>query len=82
MLRRFANFVRSPIDVVLPTVTSNPARILRDSGRGSIRQGARGDVVVLEPDGTVQMTFVDGRLAHATRLGSTWLTTDNDREKT
>jgi N-acetylglucosamine-6-phosphate deacetylase len=81
VLRRFANFVRSPIDAVLPTVTSNPARILGESRRGSVRQGARGDVVVLEPDGTVQMTFVDGRLAHAARLASPSPTSDTMREK-
>jgi N-acetylglucosamine-6-phosphate deacetylase len=41
--------------------TANPARVLGDSARGTIRAGARADIAVLSPKGEVIECFAGGR---------------------
>jgi N-acetylglucosamine-6-phosphate deacetylase len=45
--------------------TVRPARLLGIEGeRGTLRPGARADLVVLEPDGSVRETWIGGRRVH------------------
>ncbi|MFV0525961.1 MAG: N-acetylglucosamine-6-phosphate deacetylase [Acidimicrobiales bacterium] len=49
------------------TVTETPARALGLTDRGRIGVGLRADLVGLDPDGRVVLTFVNGRLAYDRR---------------
>ena len=50
-----------PLERALPPFTSNPARLLRLAGKGSIRTGADADLVVLNEDHRVRDVMVRGR---------------------
>jgi N-acetylglucosamine-6-phosphate deacetylase len=47
----------------LATVTSTPADVLGLTDRGHLRQGARADLVLLEPDGQLVATIIAGTTA-------------------
>jgi predicted amidohydrolase YtcJ len=74
MLHRYITHARLNVETALPAYTSTPARLLGDKQRGALGAGMRGDVAVFESNGTVAMTFVDGRLVYAARS----VTTDPD----
>jgi beta-aspartyl-dipeptidase (metallo-type) len=51
-----------PLARLLPAFTSNPARLLRLAGKGTIAQGGDADLVVLDADHAVRTVIVRGRL--------------------
>lgn len=53
--------------VALAAASANPARLLGDRGRGALRPGARGDVVVLTPALEVVVSIVAGRIVYDAR---------------
>jgi beta-aspartyl-dipeptidase (metallo-type) len=49
-----------PLERVLPAFTSNPARLLRLAGQGTIATGGAADLVALDRDGAVRTVIVRG----------------------
>jgi N-acetylglucosamine-6-phosphate deacetylase len=64
-VRNVASFTGAGLRAAATAASSAPASLLGDRSRGHLRPGARGDVVVLRPDGTVVATVVAGRVAGA-----------------
>ena len=61
-LRNLERFAELPILEAVAACTLRPARLIGVEGeRGSLRVGARADLVVLDPDRTVYETWVGGR---------------------
>lgn len=50
-----------PLEQALPPFTSNPARFLRLSGRGSIEVGSAADLIALEATGAIETVIIGGR---------------------
>jgi N-acetylglucosamine-6-phosphate deacetylase len=65
-VRNLAEFTGCSLRDGAAAASSAPAAVLGDGTRGHLGSGARGDVVVLEPDGSVRATLVAGRVALAT----------------
>lgn len=54
-----------PLQDAVRMATLNPARLLGvDHRTGSLSPGKQADIVILDPDFSVQHTIVDGRIAH------------------
>ena len=61
-VRNLMAFTGCDLASAVRSVTEVPARALGLTDRGRIEVGRRADLVGLEPDGRVVMTFVGGRL--------------------
>jgi len=66
-VRKLMLFTDCSLSDALATVTEIPARCLGLSDRGRIEVGRRADLVGLDDDGHVILTFVGGRLLHDLR---------------
>ena len=66
-VRNCAAFTGCTAGDALSAASAGPARVLGDSGRGSLRPGRHGDVVLLTPALEVVATLVDGRIVHDAR---------------
>ena len=63
LLKRFITFTDCPFDVAIKTVTQNPAGLLGlEDKKGSIAPGKDADLVLLDPDCSVQTTIVAGKI--------------------
>jgi len=63
LLKRFITFTDCPFDVAVRTVTQNPAGLLGlEDKKGSIAPGKDADLVLLDPDCSVQTTIVAGKI--------------------
>jgi N-acetylglucosamine-6-phosphate deacetylase len=63
-LRNFVNWTGWAFEDALLGLTLNPARALRLDKKGSLEPGNDADIVVLDSDRNVVMTFVGGRLVY------------------
>jgi N-acetylglucosamine-6-phosphate deacetylase len=63
-LRNFVNWTAWAFEDALLGLTLNPARALRLDKKGSLERGNDADIVVLDGNGNVVMTFVGGRLVY------------------
>jgi len=64
--RRFLSFTGWDIKALAKVASWNPARVLGiEERKGSIEAGKDADIVILDPDLTVQTTLVEGRVAFA-----------------
>jgi N-acetylglucosamine-6-phosphate deacetylase len=63
-----AGFAGTSLADAAAAASAAPAAALGDATRGHLRTGARGDLVVLGPDGRARTTVVGGRVAHTTAL--------------
>jgi beta-aspartyl-dipeptidase (metallo-type) len=50
------------LEQALPPFTSNPARLLRLAGKGTIRTGADADLVALDATGRAQTVIIRGTM--------------------
>lgn len=65
MLARLIEFTGCSLATAVRTVTENPAKVLGlEETLGSIAPGRRADLVILEPDLSVQATIVGGRVVY------------------
>lgn len=63
LLKRFITFTDCPFDVAVKTVTQNPAKLLGiEDKKGSIAPGKDADLVLLDPNCSVQTTIVAGKI--------------------
>ena len=63
LLKRFITFTGCPLDVAIKTVTQNPAKLLGlEDKKGSIAPGKDADLVLFDPDYSVQTTIVAGKI--------------------
>jgi len=63
--KRFLDFTGWGLTALAKAASMNPARLLRlDRSKGSIEAGKDGDVVIMNPDLTVWMTIVKGRIVY------------------
>ncbi|MCX6550640.1 MAG: amidohydrolase family protein, partial [Acidobacteria bacterium] len=64
-IRNVMAFAGCPLDAVLPTVTTTPARLLGlEHERGQIAPGFVADLVLLSPDHQVRATIAAGELVY------------------
>jgi N-acetylglucosamine-6-phosphate deacetylase len=63
-LRNFVNWTAWAFEDALLGLTLNPARALRLDKKGSLEPGNDADIVVLDSEGKVVMTFVSGRVVY------------------
>ncbi len=61
-LRNLMAFTGCSLGEALPTLTSNPARVLSLKERGKTAPGFIADLVLMTPDGRIQQTFVRGEV--------------------
>lgn len=66
-VRNLVAFTGCPLEDAVATVTEIPADCLGLVDRGRIMVGGRADLVALDAEGTVRMTFVGGLLTHDSR---------------
>ena len=62
-VRNLVNFTQCSLADAVTTVTSTPADVLGLVDRGRIRPGARADLTILDPDGTLHATVIAGETA-------------------
>lgn len=63
----FRAYTGADLREAVATMTLRPARVLGiESERGTLRRGARADLVVLDADGRVRATWLAGRRVHPT----------------
>ncbi|MGE4272660.1 MAG: beta-aspartyl-peptidase [Desulfitobacterium sp.] len=67
-VREAINEYKIPLEIVLPTITSNPARILKLKGKGMIRQGYDGDLVALTDDLRIDKVWARGKIMIRDRM--------------
>ncbi|MGB9919448.1 MAG: N-acetylglucosamine-6-phosphate deacetylase [Moorellales bacterium] len=64
-LRNVSRWLGAPLEEVIPLVTRNPARVLgMEAERGDLLPGRWADLVVLDDDGTVCLTMVEGEIVY------------------
>lgn len=68
LVRTMAQLPGAGLPAAIAMATSTPARLLGESGWGTLRVGAAADLVVLDGDLQVQATLVAGEIAYRRRL--------------
>ncbi len=66
-IRNLVRFAGCAIEVAICGATEAPARLLREADRAVLAEGARADVVLLNPELDVVATLVGGESAHRRR---------------
>ncbi len=66
-VRNLVELTGCGVPTALDAASAAPARLVRDASRGSLRVGARADVVLLDANLEVAMTIVGGEVVHPTR---------------
>jgi N-acetylglucosamine-6-phosphate deacetylase len=69
-VRNLVAFAGATPEEAILAGTQTPAALLRERGLGAIEAGARGDLVLLDPDLEVVATIVGGEVAFDRRVGS------------
>ena len=68
LLKKLIAFTDCPLDVAIETVTRNPAKLLGlEDKKGSLAVGKDADLVLLDPDLSIHMTIVAGKIAFQKR---------------
>ena len=62
-IRNLVEFAGCSIEAAVATATAHPAALMRLVDRGSLQNGHRADVVLLDPEAKVAGTIVGGRIA-------------------
>jgi N-acetylglucosamine-6-phosphate deacetylase len=60
-VRNLASYTGWDLPQAILAASRNPARVAGLQGKGVLEPGADADFVVLNRDGSVQKTFIDGR---------------------
>lgn len=63
-LKNLLKFAKCSLADALPVVTSTPARVIRRFDLGTLAEGCRANLVLLEPDGSLVKTIVNGNVAY------------------
>lgn len=68
LMRTMAQLPGAGLQAAITMATSTPARLLGETGRGTLRAGAAADLVVLTPDLQIQTTLIAGEIAYRRSL--------------
>lgn len=63
-LRNLMQYTGCSLSEAIPAITSTPARVLGLTDRGKIKPGFIADLVLLTPQGFVQQTIIQGKVAY------------------
>jgi N-acetylglucosamine-6-phosphate deacetylase len=70
-VRNLVRFSGCRLDQAIVAASTVPARVIGDTTRGRVAVGARGDLAILDPDGGVVATIIEGEIVYqADRQGS------------
>ena len=66
LVRNMINMAGASLTDAIKMATATPARIMKLSDRGTLRDGAFADIVVFDDNIDVKLTMVNGRIVHTT----------------